>query len=362
MEAKNKLINLEIASILSCAMLGVGMLTLPRGITEKAGSTDGWIILIINGIFASLFLVLLVFLLKKHRVNNYFEYIESAYGKWIGKVVCLLLTIYFVSIASFEVLAMSEMVRFYMLEETPMEVTILLFILAACHLIAGGIKPIAKVCILFLPITIMVVLLIYLMSFKVVDLLNIKPVLGYGFEPILKGFSAGQLSFFGIELLLFLYGMADKSLNINKGILVGCFIPVAMYVLTYILVVGTLTVDDVTTVSWPTISFVQSFEVEGIFVERLELFLLVTWILQFFTTHMLYFYFAVKSMTHVFSNKFSTNMLFLIPCIFLLANSSQDIGDVFFFSEMLGYAFPVVLIVLPLFTFFIFELKRRRSS
>ncbi|MGD6941171.1 GerAB/ArcD/ProY family transporter [Cytobacillus gottheilii] len=362
MEAKPTLINLEINSILSCAMLGVGMLTLPRGLTEQATTTDGWIILILNGICAALLLILLVYMLKKHRVTDYFSYIEEAYGKWAGKAICLALAVYFLSIASFEVRAMSEMVRFYMLENTPMEVTILALILAAVHLIIGGIKPIAKVCILFLPITIVVVLFIYSMSFKVVDLMNIKPILGYGLQPILKGFSAGQLSFFGIELVLFLYGMTDKKLNINKGVLLGCFIPVGMYVLTYILVVSTLTIDEVTSVTWPTISFIQSFEVQGIFVERLELFLLVTWILQFFTTHMLYFYFAAKSMTHVFHNRFSTNLIILVPLIFLLANYAKDLGDVFIFSDLLGFAFPVVLIILPFVTFFVYGLKRRMRT
>ncbi|MBR8646246.1 GerAB/ArcD/ProY family transporter [[Brevibacterium] frigoritolerans] len=60
--------------------------------------------------------------------------------------------------------------------------------------------------------------------------------------------------------------------------------PLILYIITYVLVVATLTVPEVIAVTWPTISFIQSYEVTGIFLERLELFLLITWMLQFFNT------------------------------------------------------------------------------
>lgn len=53
------------------------MLTLPRTITEKIHSSDGWIVLIINGIAITLFICLLVVLLKKHKVANYYKYMEE---------------------------------------------------------------------------------------------------------------------------------------------------------------------------------------------------------------------------------------------------------------------------------------------
>ncbi|ASS97173.1 hypothetical protein BS1321_00005 [Peribacillus simplex NBRC 15720 = DSM 1321] len=72
-----------------------------------------------------------------------------------------------------------------------------------------------------------------------------------------------------------------------------------LYVITYVLVVATLTVHEVKAVTWPTISFIQSYEVKGIFIERLELFLLITWILQFFCTHAIYYYFAAEGLTKI---------------------------------------------------------------
>ncbi|MCM3166055.1 spore germination protein [Peribacillus frigoritolerans] len=124
---------------------------------------------------------------------------ESGSPKLIGLVVVL----YFIGVASFEVLAMSEMVRFYLLEETPVEIVILTMILASVHLLTGKIKAIAKVCVFFLPLTIFIVLLIYLFSLRVVDLKNMQPVLAKGVLPVMKGMAQGLCLFLGLNFSSF---------------------------------------------------------------------------------------------------------------------------------------------------------------
>ncbi|MCM3166054.1 GerAB/ArcD/ProY family transporter [Peribacillus frigoritolerans] len=84
-QSEGKILSGELAAIISCSMLGIGMLTLPRTITEKIHSIDGWIVLISNGIIIALFVCLLVVLLKKHNVADYYTYMEEAYGKWLSK-------------------------------------------------------------------------------------------------------------------------------------------------------------------------------------------------------------------------------------------------------------------------------------
>ncbi|MBT2604789.1 GerAB/ArcD/ProY family transporter [Bacillus sp. ISL-53] len=361
-QSDGKILSGELAAIISCSMLGIGMLTLPRTITEKINSSDGWIVLILNGIAIALFICLLVVLLKKHKVADYYTYMEEAYGKWLSKLIGLVVVVYFIGVASFEVLAMSEMVRFYLLEETPVEIVILTLILASVHLLTGKIKAIAKACVFFLPLTIVIVLLIYLFSLRVVELKNLQPVLSKGILPVMKGMGSGTLSFFGIELFIFLFGVVKNQNKVKSGALIGFFIPLILYIITYVLVVATLTVPEVIAVTWPTISFIQSYEVTGIFLERLELFLLITWMLQFFLTHSIYYYFAAEGMTRIFNNSYTTNLIVLVPIVFFLAKIPKDILEILKMSDLLGYLFPVILIGLPIVTFVIVQVKRSRRS
>lgn len=361
-QADGKILSGELAAIISCSMLGIGMLTLPRTITEKIHSTDGWIVLISNGIIIALFVCLLVVLLKKHKVADYYTYMEEAYGKWLSKLIGMIVVLYFIGVASFEVLAMSEMVWFYLLEETPVEIVILTMILASMHLLTGKIKAIAKACVFFLPLTIIIVLLIYLFSLRVVEIKNLQPVLAKGFLPVMKGMGSGTLSFFGIELFIFLFGVVKNQNKIKSGVLIGFFIPLILYVITYVLVVATLTVPEVKAVTWPTISFIQSYEVTGIFLERMELFLLITWILQFFLTHAIYYYFAAEGLTKIFNNSYTTNLIVLVPVVFFLAKIPENTIELFKMSDLLGYIFPFVLFGLPIITYAIVQVKRSRRS
>ncbi|MFS0813099.1 GerAB/ArcD/ProY family transporter [Peribacillus sp. 1P06PA-2] len=150
--------------------------------------------------------------------------------------------------------------------------------------------------------------------------------------------------------------------KIKSGVLIGFFIPLILYVITYVLVVATLTVPEVKAVTWPTISFIQSFEVTGIFLERMELFLLITWILQFFLTHAIYYYFAAEGLTKIFNNSYTTNLIVLVPVVFFLAKVPKNTIEIFKMSDLLGYLFPVILIGLPIITFVIVQLKRSRRS
>jgi spore germination protein AB len=270
--------------------------------------------------------------------------------------------VYFIGVASFEVLAMSEMVWFYLLEETPVEIVILTMILASVHLLTGKIKAIAKACVFFLPLTIVIVLLIYLFSLRVVEIKNLQPVLAKGFLPVMKGMGSGTLSFFGIELFIFLFGVVKNQNKVRNGVLIGFFIPLILYVITYVLVVATLTVPEVKAVTWPTISFIQSYEVTGIFLERMELFLLITWILQFFLTHAIYYYFAAEGLTKIFNNSYTTNLIVLVPVVFFLAKIPKNTIELFKMSDLLGYIFPFVLFGLPIITYAIVQVKRSSRS
>ncbi|YCA45309.1 spore germination protein [Bacillus sp. JZ8] len=354
-----QLTTLDFIALISSTMLGVGLLVLPRTITAKVGTPDGWLVLIIDGLLFFAIIYILLQILKKHNVKNYFDYTQEGFGKKLGKLVNLIMVVYFVGVASFEVVAMSEMVRFFLLAETPVELIILTFILTSAYLINSNLKVIARVCVFFFPITIAVILLIYAFGLQIVDIKNVQPVLGQGIMPVVKGMNTVMLSFFGIELLLILKGFTSKDTKLMKGAFVGFAVPLLLYILTYVLVVGGVTVQEVTTVTWPTISFVQSFEVKGIFIERLESFLLITWILQFFTTLTLYYFSAVTGLQSVFRNGYKPNIYILVPIIFLLANWPKDTIEILKMSDVLGWIFPFILLAIPIINFLLVAIKRR---
>lgn len=349
----------QVAMLVSNAMLGVGLLTLPRTITAEIDSPDGWIVLIIDGIIAILFAFLVLYFFKKHQVKDIFQYTREGFGLWISKAVQLFIILYFMGVASFEAVAMSEMVRFFLLATTPVQVVILSLMCLSAYLVLGMLQSITKVFSVFLPLAIVELFLIYFFSIKSINIENIKPLLGDGFSPIFKGLNSVILSFIGVEIFLVISAFSKNRQNLKKGLMIGFAIPLILYITTYVLVVSGLSEQEVKAVTWPTISFVQSFEVRGIFIERFESFLLTTWILQFFTTTSMYYYLAAYGMTQVFKTTFKTNVLILLPLLFLLACVPNNTLEIIQMSTIVGKMFQIVFFVIPIATFLTVALKRK---
>ncbi|TYR81227.1 GerAB/ArcD/ProY family transporter [Priestia megaterium] len=360
MKQSNELLsNFYAVATISSTMLGVGLLTLPRSITEQTGNADGWIVLAIEWIVFTIVIILLARMVKSFKIDSLYDFSYQAAGKIVGNFLNAIMIIYFFSVSSFEVRAMSEMIQFYLLEHTPIEVIILTFILTSTYVLTGGMNSITKLMALFFPVTIIILLTLYALSFQMVDAKNLQPVLADGAKPIISSLTSVSVSFVGAEVMLFLPKYLKNKEDLRKISIIGFGIPLFLYIITYVLVVGALSVPEIKTVVYPTIDFVQTHEVKGIFVERLELFLLIVWLLQFFLTFIIFYFLAISGLKKMFHNQESTNIIFLVPIIFISALAPQQASDIIVFSDMLGWAFLIIFLAIPMLLTIMMSIKKR---
>ncbi|KAF1678356.1 spore germination protein [Bacillus mexicanus] len=348
-------------SIIANTMLGAGLLTLPRALTTKTNTPDGWITLMLEGIIFILFIYVNTLIQKKHQYASLFEYLREGLGKWIGSIISLLICCYFIGVASFETRAMAEMVKFFLLERTPIQVIIITFICCGIYLIVGGLKDVSRLFPFYLVITIIILLILFGISFKIFDINNLRPVLGEGLHPILNSLTVVSISFLGMEVMLFLPEHMKKQKYTFRYSVIGFAIPIVLYILTYLIVVGALTAPEVKTLIWPTISLFQSFELKGTFIERFESFLLIVWVIQFFTTFVIYGYLAANGLKKTFGLSAKKSMMLIGAAVFYFSLWPDDTNKVIMYSDYLGYMF-IGLFLLPFILFFIVALKRRMTA
>ena len=127
-------------------------------------------------------------------------------------------------------------------------------------------------------------LLVVFMSIGIFDVDNLRPVLGEGIGPVLKGIKVTALSFSGIEIILILMPFMNQPRKAIHTIMIGIAIPLLFYMITVVMVIGALSIDGVVSRTWPTIDLMRSFEIPGLIFERFESLLLVIWIMQLFCT------------------------------------------------------------------------------
>jgi spore germination protein len=338
--------------IISNFILGIGILTLPRTVTEKVKTPDGWLSIILGGIVALLVAFIMVKLAKRFPGKSIFQFSSEIMGRWIGTIISLCIIVYYLVLSSFELRAMSETTRLFLLQGTPNWAIILPFIWVGLYLITGGINPIARMFEIIFPITIIFFLLVMFLGIKIFEIDNLRPVMGMGLGPVMKGLTTTSLSFVGFEIILIIFMFMKEPNRALRATFIGLIIPLVFYSITFVMVVGSLSVDSVVTQTWPVLTFIRSFEIQGLIVERFDSLLLVVWIMQLFTTFSVCYYAASLGLSQLFKKNINGFIYGLAPFIYIVSMIPKNINEMFKMGSMIGnftlYFFSSVPILLLL--------------
>ena len=358
--SNDKITTSQALVILVNYILATGILTLPRTSVEQVKTPDVWISVFLGGLIAMIVGVIIVKLSQQFPEKTFYQYSQDIVGKWMGRVLSLLIIVYFFTISAFEVRTMAEVTGLFLLEGTPTWAIIMPFMWVGLYLIIGGVNPIARLFEIIFPITIVIFLIVTFMSLGIFEIDNVRPVLGLGMLPVLKGIKTATLAFLGPEIMLLIVAFMKKPDKAVKVVLVGLSIPLIFYVITVVMVIGALSIDGVVMKTWPTLELMRSFEIPGLIFERFESFLLVIWIMQIFATFTITFYAASLGLAQLFKKNIHPFMYGLLPIIYIIAMIPKNINDLFKFGDMIGNIAVFLFGVLPLMLLLISKLKGRK--
>ena len=356
-DSKDQITNSQAAIILVNYILAAGILTLPRTSAEQVKTPDVWISVFLGGLITMIIGVIIVKLNQRYPEKTFYQYSQEIVGKWIGGFLSILIISYFFTISAYEVRTMAEVTGLFLLEGTPTWAIIMPFMWIGLYLILGGMNSIARLFELIFPITIVIFLLVSFMSLGIFEIDNLRPVLGLGIMPMVKGIKSTVLAFLGFEIMLLLVAFMKQPGKAVKVVLVGISIPMIFYVITVVMVIGALSVDGVVTRTWPTLELMRSFEIPGLVFERFESLLLVIWIMQIFTTFTITYYAAALGLSQLFKRSIHPFIYGLIPLIYIIAMIPKTTNDLFEFGDIIGNVALVLFAVLPLILLLLSRLK-----
>lgn len=359
---KDRITTEQVTVIVINAIFGVGILTLPRTAVEKVKTPDIWISVILGGLIAMIAGVIIVKLSQQFPGKTFYEYSQEIVGKWVGGLLSLLIVCYFFTACGFQVRALAEVSNFFLLEGTPTWAIILPFMWVGLYLIIGGINPIARMFEIILPITIIFFIIVAFMSFKIFEIDNLRPVLGLGVIPVLKGVQTTGLSYTGFETILFLLPFMKEPKKAIKAVLIGIALPLIFYFITVVMVIGALSIDGVVMRTWPTMDLIRSFELQGIIFERYESLLLVIWFMQMFSAFTIFYYGAALGLAQLFKKSIRPFMYGLLPVIYIIAMIPKNINDMFKLGDIQGNVALYLFGLLPLVLLMVSRWKVRKHE
>lgn len=344
---KDKITEAQAAVAVASMIIGVGILTLPRAAVDIMGTPDGWISVILGGLIAVGAGYFAVKLSQRFPGQTFYQYSRAVAGTFLGWVFSLLLVIYFTVLSAFEARALGEMVRNYLLDKTPIEVIIISLLCVGTYLVVGGVNPMVRLFEFYLPVIGFVFFSVIFLNFKNFELDNLRPVLGQGVMPVVKGVQATALSYLGFEIMLILTAFMEKPGRAVRAVVAGIGIPIFFYLPMIVMVIGSLTVDEVKTLTWPTMELTKEIEFPGAFFERFESFFIVVWTLAIYTTFTASHYFASLGLAQLFQEDYRFFVYGLLPVIYITAMYPQDLNGVFKMGDFLGYTGLLASSVIP---------------
>ncbi|NSW90543.1 MAG: GerAB/ArcD/ProY family transporter [Firmicutes bacterium] len=344
---KDKISTGQAAVAVSSIIIGAGILVMTRPAVEIVNAPDVWLSVLLAGVFSIILGIISVKLSQRFPEKTFFQYNKIIVGKFFGWILSMITIIFYVIVAGFEARMLAELVRTYLLLRTPMEVIIITFICVGTYLTVGGINPIVRAFELYLSIIVFIFFSILLLGLQYFELDNLRPVLGKGVLPVIKGMKATLLSYIGFEIIMILTAFMKEPHKAVKAVVIGTGIPVLIYVVISIIVIGVLTVDEVKTLTWPLASLVNSIEYPGGFVENFQIFFLIIWVLAIYTTYVASHYVASLGMCQVFNKEFGTFVYALNPLIYIIALLPQNLKETFSLGDLIGYLGLIVAGIMP---------------
>lgn len=349
---------IEMTVTLVAMLVGVGILTLPRVLAVTVGTSDGWISMILGATFVVIIVYLIVRLNKSLQGKTVISYVQTnLIGKLFGKGLAIFYVSYFLLLLAYEARILIIVVRLYLLDRTPSEVTMLLIFATTTYAISKGLQGVVHLCLLLTPIVFFVILFLLFFNIQGANFAVVFPIAAEGFSPIIQGVKETVLSFLGIEILFFLQVYMkqsdQKALSFNIGILIVAI----TYICTTVLAYAILTVEASKKIVFPLVALAKEVEIiEGV-IERYEPVMITLWIVTIFNTMAIAHFIVSKLIQEEYFKKVKRTTIaifvgFLSYIIAFIPDSIQETFGLGDYVSYLGFLLILSMLVIGYATLF----------
>lgn len=359
---------IEMTVTLISMLIGVGILTLPRTLVSVVGTQDGWISVILGAIL-NMFLVILIVRLQRNFPGKTFIGIfgDESLKRWIGKLFSLLFLLYFVLLLGYEARILTIVVRIYLLDRTPSEVTAILIFLATTYAATKGVQGIVHLNLMFLPIVASILFFIITFNIGNAKAEVLFPIAAEGLSPILMGVSETALAFLGIEILFFFLAYVKQSELSAIAFNVGIGAVACVYISTVLLCYMVVGIETTGSTTFPLVALAKEVEIIEGLVERIEPFMISVWIMSIFNTMAICHFLGARIVQDSWFKraKISTVAIWITFFAFMITFIPESLPEAFSFGDYVtyfGYGLTCCSIIIGYLLLFVNKVGKAEKS
>lgn len=331
------------------SVIGVGVFSYPSRMANEVG-TDGWFVTILAGIICYFLLALIYRVVTKNNYSTFYVMLEDNLGKFIGKVFAFIISAYLIFSVASGMRVFAEVLKMYLLEQTPTEFILVVMIFTGLYLVRGEVSALVKFneiafFAMFIP---MIFILIFATRGGTIN--NVLPLLQSSPKQYIKSLATATYAFGGFEIAYLVLPFMKEREGLKKTFSKSIIFITLFYAVVTILCLMFFGKDHTKELLWPTITLIRAIVIPGAFIERWEGLVMSLWVLFYFTTFVNMYYFSgdiVKEAFYLHDIKLSS--LIMSPVIYIIAMYPQNIAEVY---DASGKLIPI----LSIFSFFVLPL------
>lgn len=311
------------------AIVGVGIFSCPRNVIDKVGS-DAWIVTLMGGIVIYLLLYLIYMVIKKNNFEDLTNILQNNFGQLLGGVFAITFAFYSIFIVSLGMREFVEVIKLYLLRQTPTEFILIITILTGTYLVRGEIGDLVKFneisfWIMFIP-----AFAVFILTALNVDFTNLLPVLNNKPSDYFKTSRYILFCFGGIEIAYLILPYVKNKHNSYHVLKKSIMFVTIFYLVVMILVLAMFSKTQSRILLWPTISMIKSLDIPGSFIEQWEGIIMAFWIFFYFTTFVNTYFFSGEIIKNVFKLKdIKLSSLLIMPIIYVVALYPENIAELY---------------------------------
>lgn len=251
----------------------MGLLSLPNGLSSLGYSQ--WWFPVLLGLIANLTLIPMIWISSKYKDNNLFQIHVILLGGFLGKAINFLIVMYGIFLMASVVESYLEMIQIVALPYITTTMPLILFMIVATLIAKGGIKSVARFCILTFFLT---GPLIYFLRWGMLsgDITHLLPLFNFTAPDVLEATKVGYKSFVGYELVLFFFPHIIHQQKVFKHASIGIWISVFFYISVSIVSVMHFSLWQLENLLYPVLNLFKYVELT--FIERVDTLGITYWV------------------------------------------------------------------------------------
>ncbi|MGM1044542.1 MAG: GerAB/ArcD/ProY family transporter [Bacillota bacterium] len=361
---KDQITSGQLVFLIIQTQIGIGLLGLTSRVHEVAKG-DGWISVLLAGLLAQLFIVVMWCLSRRFPSLTLYDYLPTLLGKYIGKFIQFAYAAYFMLVCSFIIITFCRTVKDWVLMDTPRWIIIGMMTGVCFYLVRESLQTIARFFVLVFFCNIAVII-IAAYAYVHVNFLYVLPVGQAGIWKITKGAHEAMSSFSGYEMLLICYPFVEGgSVGKFKAATIANIFTAVLYTFAVFTSLIVFSPPEMELLPQPLIYMVKALSF-SVF-ERPDLYFLSLWAVVAATSLMGYMFMASRGIANLFKAKSSHRKAvpYTVALVFVIALILHDPLLIDILGKFLSIANYVIVFGIPFVLLMIsvlFKVKEARGS